>query len=29
MHMDMIFDRPTVKFDDKVVMREGKLILPA
>ncbi len=29
MHMDMIFDRPTVKFDDTVVMREGKLILPA
>lgn len=28
MHMDMIFERPTVKVDDTLVMDDGQLILP-
>jgi|BEDMetMinimDraft_2_1075160.scaffolds.fasta_scaffold01683_2 leucyl aminopeptidase (aminopeptidase T) len=27
MHMDMIFEHPTVVFDDKVVLRDGKLVV--
>ena len=27
MHMDMIFERPTVRFDDRLVVEDGKLIL--
>lgn len=29
MHMDMIFERPTVRFDDRLVMDDGKLVLPS
>lgn len=29
MHMDMIFERPTVWFDDTLVMDDGKLLLPS
>lgn len=28
MHMDMIFERPTVRFDDTLVMDDGALVLP-
>ena len=27
MHMDMIFERPTVRFDDTLVMNDGELLL--